>query len=466
MKKIRILLLLLFVQTYAVANINDTTQQKIIWKFDLDREIDAVAARIVSKNISAAEQKNADYILMRLNTYGGALDAADSIRTRILNCTIPVIVFIDNQAASAGALISIACDSIYMHSGGSIGAATVVDQNGQVLPDKYQSFMRSMMRATAEAHGKKTIYKDDKAIEVWHRNPQIAEAMVDQTIYIKGVVDSGKILTFTTQEAIANNYCEGNAENINQVLEKANITNYQILEYKPTAADGIINFLLSPIVQALLIMLMFGGIYFELQTPGVGFPLCAAAFGAVLYFAPLYVEGLAENWEIIVFVIGIILLLVEIFVLPGWGIAGISGIILIVVGLTMSLIDNNVFHYEGGFDLKVVIKPLALVITSVLMSGIGIIYFGKKVLSSRLLNISLQTELGANEGFVSVETAEKSFVGISGITITPLNPSGKVMVENDVYTAIAEYGFIEKGETIIITRFETGQLYCEKKKTE
>ncbi|MDR3226447.1 MAG: nodulation protein NfeD, partial [Prevotellaceae bacterium] len=224
------------------------------------------------------------------------------------------------------------------------------------------------------------------------------------------------------------------------------------------------NFLLSPIVQALLIMLMFGGIYFELQTPGVGFPLCAAAFGAVLYFAPLYIEGLAENWEIIVFVVGIILLLVEIFVIPGWGIAGISGIILIVVGLTMSLIDNNVFHYEGGFDLTVAIKPLALVITSILISGIGIIYFGKKILSSRLLNISLQTELTANEGFVSVETAEKSFIGISGITITPLNPSGKVMIENDVYTAIAEYGFIEKGETIIVTRFETGQLYCEKRK--
>jgi membrane-bound serine protease (ClpP class) len=350
-----------------------------------------------------------------------------------------------------------------MHSGGSIGAATVVDQNGQVLPDKYQSFMRSMMRSTAQAHGKKTVNKNGKTVEIWHRDPDIAQAMVDPSIYIKGVVDSGKILTFTTQEAIENNYCEGEAENIYQVLQLANIANYQIFEYKPTLADRMINFLLNPIVQALLIMMMFGGIYFELQTPGIGFPLGAAVFGAILYFAPLYLEGLAENWEIIVFVIGIILLLVEIFVLPGWGICGILGIILIVAGLTMSMIDNDIFRSESISDLSVIVRPLALVITSILLSGIGMLYFGKKILSSRGLRIALNTELDANEGFVSVETNEKSLIGIICETITSLNPSGKVMIDNEIYTAIAEYGFIEKGEQVVITRFETGQLYCEKK---
>ena len=462
-KKLKLLLLLIIMQLSVITmQANDTIRQKIVWKFDIDREIDAVAARMVSKNISAAEQKNADYIVMRLNTYGGALDAADSIRTRILNCKIPVIVFIDNQAASAGALISIACDSIYMHSGGSIGAATVVDQTGQVLPDKYQSFMRSMMRSTAQSHGKKIIVKNGDTTEVWHRDPHIAEAMVDQTIYIKGIIDSGKILTFTTQEAIQHNYCEGEAENVAQVLEMANITDYKIYEYSPSISDGIINFLLNPIVQSLLIMLMFGGIYFELQTPGVGFPLAAAVFGAILYFAPLYIEGLAENWEILIFVIGIILLLVEIFVLPGWGVCGISGIILIVAGLTMSMIDNNVFKFDNKFDLSVIAKPLARVVTSILFSGLGMIYFGKKLLTSRVLPISLHTELDASEGFVSVETTEKSLIGSNGITITPLNPSGKIMIDNEIYTAIAEHGFIEKNKNVTITRFETGQLYCEK----
>lgn len=467
MKSFKILLFLITgIQISAASQTTDSIQQKIIWTFELNREIDALAVRIVSKNISTAEQQKADYIIMQLNTYGGELTAADSIRTKILNCKIPVMVFINNQAASAGALISIACDSIYMHSGGSIGTATVVDQTGEVLPDKYQSFMRSMMRATAEAHGKKTIIKDGKTVEIWHRDPQIAQAMVDPAISIEGIIENGKVLTFTTQEAIQNGYCEGEAENISQVLQKANINNYQIVEYKPSTADGIISFLLNPIVQGILILLMFGGIYFELQTPGIGFPLGAAVFGAIFYFAPLYIEGLAQNWEIIVFIIGLILLFVEIFIIPGWGIAGISGIILIIIGLTMSMIDNNIFKYENEFNIGVIAKPLALVVTSILISGIGIIYFGKKILSSRILSISLHAELNADEGFVSVETDDKSFIGTICTTITPLNPSGKVIIASEVYTAIAEYGFIEKGETVIITRFETGQLYCEKKPAE
>ncbi|MDR2126175.1 MAG: ATP-dependent Clp protease proteolytic subunit [Prevotellaceae bacterium] len=466
MKSFKILILLISIQISATAQTKDMpTKPKIIWTFELNREIDALAVRIVNKNISAAEKQKADYIIMQLNTYGGALAAADDIRTKILNCKIPVMVFINNQAASAGALISIACDSIYMHSGGSIGAATVVDQTGEVLPDKYQSFMRSMMRATAEAHGKKTVVKNGKTVEIWHRDPQIAQAMVDPSISIEGIVEYDQVLTFTTQEAIRNGYCEGEAENINQALQKANISNYQIVEYKAELTDLIINFLLNPIVQGILILLMFGGIYFELQTPGIGFPLGAAVFGAIFYFAPLYIEGLAQNWEIIIFIIGIILLLVEIFVIPGWGIAGISGIILIITGLTMSMIDNNIFRYENEFNISIIVKPLALVVTSILISGIGIIYFGKKILQSRILNISLHAELNATEGFVSVETSEKSFIGIVCTTITPLNPSGKVMINNEIYTAIAEYGFIEKGESVTITRFETGQLYCEKNRT-
>ncbi|MDR0421126.1 MAG: ATP-dependent Clp protease proteolytic subunit [Prevotellaceae bacterium] len=463
MKTFKIILLLISLQISATAQTNSDTHQKTVWKFDLNREIDAVAARIVSKNISAAEQQKADYIIMQLNTYGGELGAADSIRTRILNCTIPVLVFINNQAASAGALIAIACDSIYMHAGGSIGAATVVDRTGGVLPDKYQSFMRSMMRSTAQTHGKKTVTRNGKTVEVWHRDPEMAQAMVDPSVYIEGISEEGKVLTFTTQEAIRNGYCEGEADNIQEVLQLANISNYTMLEYEPSFIDAIINFLLNPIVQSILIMLMFGGIYFELQTPGVGFPLCAAIFGAILYFAPLYVEGLAENWEIIVFITGMILLLIEIFVIPGWGIAGISGIILIVGGLTMSLIDNNIFHREQDFNIGVIVKPLALVITSIFISLVGMMYFGKKLLTNRIFNISLQAELNTNEGFVSVETDEKSFVGITCTTVTPLNPSGKVMINSEIYTAIAEYGFVEKGETVIITRFETGQLYCERK---
>ncbi|MBA7572784.1 hypothetical protein ES708_14570 [subsurface metagenome] len=170
--------------------------KKLVYQFDIKEMIAEPVWRTTKQSFAEADELEADYILIHMNTYGGTLDAADSIRTRILNSQIPVFVFIDNNAASAGALISIACDSIYMRKGASIGAATVVDAQGEVVPDKYQSFMRSTMRATAEAHGKDTIIKGTDTLLVWHRDPQIAEAMVDPKIYIKDIIDTGQVLTF------------------------------------------------------------------------------------------------------------------------------------------------------------------------------------------------------------------------------------------------------------------------------
>ncbi|HML85209.1 MAG TPA: nodulation protein NfeD, partial [Bacteroidales bacterium] len=205
-------------------------------------------------------------------------------------------VYIDNNAASAGALISIACDSIYMRSGANMGAATVVDQTGKAMPDKYQSYMRSMMRSTAEVKG---------------RDPKIAEAMVDPRISVPGLIDSTMVLTFTPTEAIKWGYCQGSAENIPELLAKVGIDKYTIIKQEITPLDKFINFLINPLVSGVLIMIIVAGIYFELQTPGIGFPSFAAIAAAVLYFAPLYLEGLAANWEILLFIIGLILLLLS-----------------------------------------------------------------------------------------------------------------------------------------------------------
>ncbi len=232
-----------------------------------------------------------------MNTYGGMLDAADSIRTKILDSDIPVYVFIDKNAASAGALISIACDSIYMAPGSNIGAATVVDQEGKVLPDKYQSYMRSMMRSTAEAK---------------NRDPEIAQAMVDPKVYVAGISDTGQVLTFTTSEAVEHDFCEAEVGDIYEVLEHAGYDNYEFIEHKISATDRIIGWLITPMISGVLIMIIIGGIYFELQSPGIGFPIAASVIAALLYFAPLYLEGLANNWEILLFILGITLLIIEI----------------------------------------------------------------------------------------------------------------------------------------------------------
>lgn len=448
-----------------IGHSNDTTitEKEIVYKFDIKKPIGPAIWRITKQSIEEAEKIKANYILIHMNTYGGLVESADSIRTKILNCDIPVFVFIDNNAASAGALISIACDSIYMRPGGSIGAATVVDQAGTEMPDKYQSFMRSTMRATAEVHGKDTIIKGNDTIISWHRDPEIAEAMVDPRISIPGIIDSGKVLTFTANEALKYGFCEGLAENYKEVLELAHINNYEIREYKLTPLESIIGFLVNPVLQGILIMLIIGGIYFELQSPGIGFPLGIAIAAAVLYFAPLYLEGLAENWELILFVIGLILIILEIFVIPGFGIAGISGIILAVIGLTLSMVDKIIWDFETG-NLNELFRSFFTVIISIVISFFASIYLSRKIFASSnaFKGLALATSENKEDGYIGVETKQFELKNKIGIAVTVLRPSGKVEVEGEIYDAKSEIGFIEKGTKVKILRYETGQVYVVK----
>lgn len=234
-----------------------------------------------------------------------------------------------------------------MRKGANIGAATVVNQTGAALPDKYQSYMRSMIRSTAEAQGKDTLIQNGDTIYKWKRDPLIAEAMVDDRVIVPNLIDSGKVLTLTSQEALKWGYCDGIAESPGQVItEYIGCKDYEIKSYEPSWFDNVKGFFMSPVIQGLLIIIIIGGIYFEMQTPGLGFPSAAAIIAAILYFAPLYMDGLAENWEILLFILGVILIMLEIFVIPGFGIAGISGIILVVGGLTMSLLNNTVLIFK------------------------------------------------------------------------------------------------------------------------
>jgi len=439
------------------------TNKKLVYKLNIKQEITKATARQTAQAFDAADSLGADIFLIHMNTYGGAVLDADSIRTRILESKIPVYVFIDNNAASAGALISIACDSIYMRPGGSIGAATVVNQTGAAMPDKYQSYMRSTMRSTAEAHGKDTIINGTDTIYKWRRDPLIAEAMVDQRVFIEGISDTGKVLTFTPSEAIKNGYCEGTAESVPEVLEKVGVKEYTIVEYQPSWIEKIIGFLVHPMISGLLIMGIIGGIYFEMQSPGIGFPLGVAILAAVAYFAPLYLEGLAANWEILVFVIGLILIALEIFVIPGFGVAGILGVVFVFVGLVLSLINNVNFDFE-----HVELGRVGGAITTVLvgLSGGFIIslYLGNKVFSAKsgpFKNMALKKVQNVSDGYVSIEPELFKLKGKSGIAQTVLRPGGKVLIDGEAFDAVAEIGFVEKGEKIRVIKVVSAQLYVE-----
>ena len=464
MNKILIILSIVISSLLASGNLYSNNQARALYfTIDLKKNVGSTTWIYIQKGFEEARKANANTIVIEMNTYGGEVSYADSIRTKILNSDIPVIVFIDNNAASAGALISIACDKIYMSQAATIGAASVVDQTGQKLPDKYQSYMRATMRATAEAHGKDTVVTGNDTVVKWKRDPLIAEAMVDERTVVPNVADSGKILTFTTQEALKYGYCDGTAENIREIIKKESGNQpYELVKFKPTAWDNIKGFLMSPIFQGILIMLIIGGIYFELQSPGIGFALGVAITAAVLYFAPLYIDGLAANWEIILFVVGLILIGLEIFVVPGFGITGISGIFLVVSGLILSLLNNVNFDFKPIHPADS--SKAILTVIGGLTLGFGlIIYLSNKIGSKGLFKkLALETTLENKEGYIGVPTEGVNIVEKKGIAYTVLRPSGKVKVDEKVYDAVSVNGvFIEKGTQIIVVRYETGQVYVE-----
>ncbi len=422
-------------------------QESSIYLLKLQDEIDAPAWRKVKLALAEAKQKKVKVFVLNLNTYGGRVDFADSIRSALLSFNIPTCVFIEENAASAGALISIACDSIYMSPGATIGAATVVDGQGEVAPEKYQSFFRGKMRATAIAN---------------KRNPEIAQAMVDPSIVVEGVVDDKTLITFTTDEAIKNGFCEGKFDNVAEMIANK-FPNYTVLEHQTTVTESIILFLIHPAVSGFLIMLIIGGIYFELQTPGVGFPIIIAISAAVAFFAPHYLQGLANNMELIIFIVGLLLLAVEVFVLPGFGIAGILGILLLISGLAFSLFPI-VSSPELGWilpNISVVMNSFAIVSICIVLALILSFYLSKKLLTKRnfLSDSAVLTADGKDyKVILSNKFTNEELIGKQGETISVLMPGGKVVVDSETFDSIALSGYIEKGKRIEVVKISNAQL--------
>ena len=435
-----------------------------VYTFPINGDIMPAQQRLVSKCLTEAREQETDLVVIRMNTYGGLVNVADSIRPMILNYPTPIWVYIDNQAASAGALIALAADRIYMHPGGSIGAASVVDQNGQPMPDKFQSFMRATMRATAESHGQviERIENGD-TIRRWWRDPQTAEAMVGRTVADSTTVN---VLTFTSSEAVKNHFSEGTASSLEKALAQGGVETYTLTEYRPTTLDRLLAWLMNPVVQGIFVMMIVGGIYFELQSPGIGFALVVAILGAVLYFAPLYLEGVAQNWELILFIIGLVLLAVEIFVLPGFGIAGVAGIVAVILGLSFAAIDNDLLRHlpTGEITVGWILQPILIVIIAATAALIGGLLLSKRFLTGTTplqRKVVLTAEMAPEQGYVSHPQVASELIGKTAEVAAVLRPSGRVIIDGIYYDAIAEEGqFIPRGKQVIITRFEGGVVYC------
>ena len=438
----RLALVISFVLIHMIMSATDSLT--VIYRIRLDSDIDKSAQRLITLGLEKADKAGADFVMIDLDTYGGAVDAADSIRSAILRYDKPVAAYVNMQAASAGALISIACDSIYMKTGSSIGAATVVDQTGNVMPDKYQSFMRGMMRSTAQATG---------------RDPHIAESMTD----------TANVLSMTPTEAIAVGYCEGIYETVDEVAQAmAGDKEFVIksMEDDMTFLDRLIQLLLNPLLQSIFMMMIIGGIFVEIRTPGIGLPLVTAIIGALLYFAPGYLGHLVSYWEILLFVAGLILIGIEIFVLPGFGVAGITGIVAVVLSLAFAMVDNiELFNWDGTLNLQPIIQPLGIVIISAAAAVFGSVWLVKKLYATRSFDhIALRQEMKAEDGFTGVVSGLESLVGEAVTVFTDMRPGGKVKTaDGRILEATLKFGgFASKGETLKVLSAEQGRLYCDK----
>ncbi len=415
----------------------------LVYHLVIDDVIDPRTNRKTELALAEAEELKADYVILELDTYGGALNDADDIRTRILNFEIPIYAFINKDAASAGALISIACDSIYMAPGSSIGAATVVTGEGEQAPDKYQSYMRSIMRSTAEATG---------------RNPKIAEGMVDEDIDLDSIAQEGKVITFSVTEAKKYGFCDAEVNSIDEIMSISQVEAYDLKKYEQGATESIIAFFLNPAISGVLILVIIGGIYFELQTPGVGFPLAAAILALVFYLVPFYLNGLAANWEIALFLVGLALIAVEVFVIPGFGVAGILGISGVLSSLVLVMLNNDDLDFSFVEADRIWLS--ILVVIAAMGGGVILLFVGGASFTNTkaFKRISLSEEQGKDAGYTSSFYSGQSMVGKEGVAHTILRPSGKIMVDNEMYDAYTRGEYIDKGNRVVVISDEGTSL--------
>ena len=380
----------------------------------IDGEIGRAESAYVKRLIEEATAAEAAVLVIELNTFGGRVDAAVLIRDALLDAPMTTVVFINKRAISAGALISLASEKIAISPGGTIGAATPITVGqGQEMPqpveEKYLSYFRQEMRVTAEARG---------------RNGDIAEAMVDADSEVPEISEKGKLLTLTTTTALEHGIADVEARSVAEALEKLDLEG-TVVEVERTWSESLVAFLTSQAITSLLFLAMMVLAYLEYQSPGFGvFGGGAIACFLLLYFSH-YLVDLAGWEELLLFAIGVVLVVVELVVIPGFGVIGIGGLLLILVSAVLLLMagDWSDFSFHNPFTREAATR--VLISTLLALGAIGVLIrffsFGAKgPLGRRLV---LAEGLDSAAGFRSHEAPAQELVGATGPALTPLRPA-------------------------------------------
>ena len=414
----------------------------VVYVAPIEGIIDLGLAPFVDRVLNEATDAGAAAVILEINTFGGRVDAAVVIRDALLNARVRTVAFVNKRAISAGALISLAAEKIVMADGGTIGAATPVQmgQPGaptQPVEEKTVSYVRKEFRATAESR---------------KRPPLIAEAMVDADVEIPGLIEKGKLLTLTTDEAMKHKVADFRAQTIESVLDQLNLAGAQVRRASPNWAEGLVRFLTNPIISSLLITIGMLGIILEIRTPGFGVPGALGIAGLALFFWGHWLVQLAGWEELLLVGSGLVLLVLEIFVIPGFGLAGVLGIGALLAGLSLSLIG-------GGATWEFILKAAGRVVFSLflaLVTSLAVLRFLPRLPFGRRL--ILETELLAGAGGSSAPESDRMWLGKSGTALSPLRPAGIAEIEGERVDVVSDGDLIEPGVPIVVTHVDGNRI--------
>ena len=418
----------------------------------IDGEIGFAQSAFVKRLLQEAETKNAGTVMIELNTFGGRVDAAVAIRDALLDADVHTAVFINRRAISAGALISLACKSVAISSGGTIGAATPImsapgQETAQPVEEKYLSYFREEMRSTAETNG---------------RNGDIAEAMVDKDKVVEGISEEGKLLTLNTKTALEYEMVDVEAESVTDALEKLGLSG-DIASVESSWSETLVSFLTSQAIASLLFLGMALFAYLEYQTPGFGLfgGLALACF--LLFYFGHYMVNLAGWEEMLLLILGVVLLAVEAFALPGFGVAGFLGVASVFASLVLTLMagDWSDITFSNPFTSEALVRVAVTSLVAIVVL-LGMARYMPVVARGPLSHLVLRDRLETSEGYGSHEDVDESLLGLSGPALTALRPSGKARIDGRRLNVETQGDFIDIGEEVRVLRQEPGRIVVEK----
>ncbi|MCM3691471.1 nodulation protein NfeD [Neobacillus niacini] len=409
--------------------VDSSAKGEVVYVVPIEETVEKGLYAYLKRAVESAENENADVIIFEINTPGGAVDAAVDIGKLLTSTKTKTVAFINNRALSAGAYISLNMDEIYMVKGGTMGAAAIIDQQGNTAGKKAESYWFAEMKNAA-------MHAD--------RDPIYALAMADENVDLpKYGAEKGKLLTLTSEQAVEVKYAEGIVNNLDELLELLGYPEADVRTLEVSMAEKIARFITNPFVYSMLLTIGLLGLVLELFSPGFGVFGFTGVSSLLLFFYGHLVAGLTGYESLILFIIGLALILLELFI--SGGIAGILGFIAIVASFFLAA-DNPV--YMG-------ISLLVAIIVSILISSLMIKIFGKKL---RLFNKLILTHTTNTESGYIANKSRLELIGLVGDALTVLRPSGTIVIEDERLDAVSEGGFIGQGSKVKVVRAEGSRI--------